>query len=189
MKNTTTSIKVFSPEGKEAWSYEAQGFSFSTQDREMFAVEAVGVDWSVLQSLLLSCVGSTLSKVGFFRVTPWFPGRGGLRDALLELFPNCKAVGFDVFGYIGIASGDLELLLDLWQKHGAWSSGEWQIGGCHAEFQEPVFKTSYSGLEYFLREIHNVTCVLSLEEMQQSTLLTCPFVGLTEKLKALKQAR
>ena len=184
MKNTATSIRIFSPERKEEWKYEAQGFSFSNLDREMLVVEAIGMDWSAYQSVLLSCVEST-AKLGFFRVTPWFPGRGSLRDALLALFPNCKANGFDVFGYFEPTSRDLGLLFDLWQKRGAWASGEWQIGSCLGEFQESVFKTSYGGLEYFLREIHNVRFVLSLEEMQQSTLITCPFVGLTASLNAL----
>ena len=185
MKNTATSVKTFSPERKEEWTYEAHDFSFSTLDREMFAVDTVGVDWSVYQSIFLSCVEST-AKLGFFRVTPWFPGRGSLRDALLALFPNCKADGFNVFGYFEPTSRDLGLLFSLWHKHGAWASGEWQIGGCYAKFQEPVFKTSCGGLEYFLHEIQNVSCVLSLEEMQQSTLLTCPFDGLTAHLKALE---
>lgn len=185
MKNPGTSIQIFSPERKEEWKYEAQGFSFSTLGRKMLAVDAIGVDWSAHQSILLSCIESA-AKLGFFRVTPWFPGRSKLRDALLALFPDCKADGFDVFGYFEPTSRNLELLFGLWQERGAWASGEWQIGGCLGEFQEPVFKTAYGGLEYFLREIHNVGCVLSLEEMQQSTLLTCPFAGLTAGLKALK---
>lgn len=185
MKNAGTSIQIFSPERKEEWKYKVQGFSFSTLDREMLAVDAVGMDWSAYQSVLLSCVEST-AKLGFFRVTPWFPGRSSLRDALLALFPNCKADGFDVFGYFEPTSRDLGLLFGLWKERGAWASGEWQIGGCLDKFQEPVFKTSYGGLEYFLREIHNVGCVLSLEEMQQSTFLTCPFAGLRAILKSFE---
>ena len=185
MKNKDTSIQIFSPERKEEWKYEVQGFSFSTLDRKMLAVDAVGMDWSTHQSVLLSCVEST-AKLGFFRVTPWFPGRNSLRDALLALFPQCKADGFDVFGYFEPTSCNLGLLLGLWKERGAWASGEWQIGGCLAEFQEPVLKNAHSGLEYFLREIHNVGCILSLEEMQQSTLLTYPFAGLTAGLKALE---
>ncbi len=184
MKNTDTSIDIFSPLRKEEWKYEAEGFSFSSLDHQILVVDTVGVDWSTYQSVLLSCVEAT-ATLGFFRVTPWFPGRRSLRDALLSLFPNCKADGFSVFGYFGPTSRNLELIFNLWQERGGSAGGEWQIGGCLDEFQEPIFETAYGGLDYFLRAIHNVGCVLSLEEMQQSTLLTSQFNGLTERLEIL----
>ncbi len=188
MKNTGNFIQIYSPEQKEEWKYDGQDFYFSSLDWQMLVIDAVGMDWSAHQSVLLSCIEST-AKLAFFRVTPWFPRRSRIRDALSSVFPNCKVDGFDVLGYFEPTSRDLGLLFDLWQEMGAWASGEWQIGGCFGEFQNSVIETSCCGLEYFLREIQNVGCILSLEEMQQSTLLTYPFVGLAANLNELLEGR
>jgi hypothetical protein len=187
MKNPTVSIQIFSPVRKENWVYQTKTFSFSTLEHGLLAVDAIGLDWSAQQPVILACIEST-AKLGFFRVAPWFPGRGDLRDALFALFPDCKISRYEVFGYFEPSSRNLELLLALWKERGAWSSGVWQIGGCLREFEGDVFNTTEGELSFFLQEVLNLGCVLSLEEMEQSTLLTRTFDQLQEGLETLRKS-
>lgn len=184
MNKKDGSFQIYSPEKKEVWRYESKRLNFSIFEQGMFAVDAVGVDWSTHKTLLIYCFTST-AKLGFFRVTPWFPGRKILHESLLARFPTCVVIGGDIFGYFDINTQNLEIIFNLWHERGGWGSGEWQIGSCQREFSEIAIMETYPGLEFFLREIHHIGCILSLEEMQQSTLLTHPFPGLSSIIKSL----
>jgi hypothetical protein len=184
MTSKIGSIQIFSPDKQENWIYQTQDFKFSSLDHGVFAIDAVGLDWSLQQPMLFKCADST-SKSGFFRVSPWFPRRSAIRDTLIRLFPSCETDGFDVFGYFEPSLQNIELLFTLWQEMGAWASGVWQIGGCFQKFQGSPFSGSGLELSWLLHEIHNIGCVLSLEEMEESTLLIRKFDSLDDFLKVL----
>ncbi|MDT4852281.1 hypothetical protein FQZ97_865050 [compost metagenome] len=187
MKNSAASIQIFSPIRKENWVYQTKNLTFSTLEHGLFAIDAIGLDWSSKQSVVLACVEST-AKLGFFRVVPWFPGRSDLRDALIASFPDCRINKHDVFGYFEPSSRNLGLIFTLWKESGAWGSGVWQIGGCLHQFSGDVFNTSDGELGFFLQEVQNIGCVLSLEEMEQSTLLTRTFDQLPDTLGVLEKS-
>lgn len=186
MKRSLPTITIYSPARMEDWEYQGGGENFSSIANGMYVVEAVGFDWSPHQAMLLSCIKTT-AKMGFAKVAPWYPGAKKLHAALLALLTDIETDGHNVFGYFEPSADALRELFDLWQRPGAWLSGEWQIGGCSSRFAGNMLEPRHSYLSRFLSQSTNVGCLLSLDELQDSTLLVRSFDGIGDWLEDLRK--
>lgn len=168
--------------------YNFQTNYFSSLKHGMYGFEGIGIDWSMHQKVILTCIQKT-SSLGFFWVAPWMPGAKKIRSDLLKFSATAAVCDEMVFGYFDPTDSNIRTLLRIWKNRGGFGGGEWLVGGCKEELPLDLKNFPNNFLEYCLSHIQRIGFLLSLEEMQQSSLIVRFFDELPTLLDSVGDSR
>ncbi len=155
------------------------GVEFSSLDCGFFVLQLVGeVAWLQHAEILNRCIQQT-SKSGFVTFARWLPQRLDVKSRLEAECDRLHEFGHTFCGYFPVSGDSVRRILELRAEAGEWDSGEWCIGGCLDDLTAPrrlsMFRSQHWGLPHVLGQSEKIGCVLALEEMLQTTLLTRMF--------------
>ena len=154
----------------------------------MVVVDAVGLDGMAYSQLFFECLKAT-SSFGFFSVDPWHTRvkciQRGLNDKSLKTSSNTR----HFFGNFELTTENLKSLLDVWTSCGKWNSGDWYIAGYNGQAKKFLQLNAHDNVDLgsFLKHSEELGCLLCLEEMEQSMLLSRPFFNFHQMAKCLTE--